>query len=432
LVELLDLLPDLRPDLLPELLGASLLPIRLHGRLTRTDALVSQCGGERLTAHVATTTRELEDLAPAWNALHDLARSVNPFNQWAWVYEWWRVYGRSRGWVRDRLQIYVYRDSLGAVRAIVPLVVTSFGVGPLSIRKLRSFGAVPQNHLTELPEPLVCPGWEEATASALADVVRAPASHHWCDLEGLPLDGSLGQWFASRAESTRGWTHRRVVRYYTLSLPDSWETLRGTLKPHIKKHLRNSHAALARDGHDWTFDTVVEAGRMDDALSEFYQLHQARARAGRGPHHPDHFSTATSRRFLQAVAQALAADRRFMICRLLVRDRVLATRLVLVSGSCFYLYHSAFDPAWWRYSLGTSLVGECIKFAIRSGFRTVNLSTGNDSSKARWGPDEHLVGGVRIPSARAGGAWMVGAEQLTHRFAPHPRETEPISPSSQL
>jgi len=373
--------------------------------------------GERLTAHAATTTRELEDLAGTWNALHDQAQSANPFNQWLWVYEWWRNFGRPRGWVRDRLQIQVYRDSLGQVRAIVPLVLTSIGVGPMAVKKLRSFGSTPNSCLTELPEPLVHPGWEEAAAGALVDTLTAAQAHYdWCDLDGLPLDGRLGQWFASLVESTPGWAHRPVLPYYTLSLPDSWEALRATLKPHIKKQLRNSYAALARDGHNWTFDTVTDASRLDQALEDFYRLHRARAGTARGPHHPDHFSAAPSRRFLRSVAHALAAKGRFMICRLVVGDRVVATRLVLVSGGCYYLYQSAFDPALWRYSVGTTLVGECLKLAIRDGIRTVNFSTGADSSKTRWSPDERCVGGVRITSAGLIRRWMIGAQALIERF----------------
>lgn len=403
-------------DLLPELLGASLLPIRLKvPGLVRPVPMNKTC--ERLTAHAATTTRELEELAGAWNALHDQAQSANPFNQWLWVYEWWRNFGRPRGWVHDRLQIQLYRDSSGAVRAIVPLVLTSVGVGPLAVRKLRSFGSTPKTYLTEIPEPLVDPGWEDATASALVGTLTAArARYHWCDLDGLPLDGPLGRWFASRVESTPNWAHRRVLPYYTLSLPDSWEALRGRLKPHIKKQLRNSYAALDRDGHEWTFDTVTDASRLDQALSDFFRLHRARADAARGPHHPDRFSTTTSRRFLQSVAHALAPVGGFMICRLLIGDRVVAIRLVLVSGGCYYLYHSAFDPALWRYSLGTTLAGECLKLAIRNGIRTVNFSTGADSSKTRWGPDERTIGGVRITSARMGGPWIVAVKGLMQRF----------------
>src|SRR5262249_21204537 len=170
------------------------------------------------------------------------------------------------------------------------------------------------------------------------------------------------------------------------------------LKPHIKKNIRNSLAALARDGHRWTMETIIDPSEMKSALSEFFRLHTLRAVCTRGPHHPDHFATTAAREFLQSVALDLAAEGRFMICRLRVKNDVVASRLVLVSGGCFYLYHSGFDPIWWRYSVATTLVAECVKLAIASGARSVNLSVGKDASKLRWGPEECLVGGVRIVS----------------------------------
>jgi hypothetical protein len=56
----------------------------------------------------------------------------------------------------------------------------------------------------------------------------------------------------------------------------------------------------------------------------------------------------------------------------------------------------------------------------------VTLSTGADSSKARWGPDERLVGGVQITSAPAARRWMVATQMLRHRFAQRRQVTAEI------
>src|SRR5262249_24035950 len=158
-----------------------------------------------------------------------------------------------------------------------------------------------RTHLTELPQPLVAPGWEEASGNALIGVLADDrATHHWCDLDGLTLDDSIGRWFRSRIGTNPGWSHRPLESYFTLTIPDTWEALRANLKPHIKKNLRNSHAALARDGHHWTFDSVTGVERLDSALAEFFRLHHLRAAASRGARHPDHFSSSKVRAFLRS------------------------------------------------------------------------------------------------------------------------------------
>jgi Acetyltransferase (GNAT) domain len=352
----------------------------------------------RLATDILTSFEDLSDLCSGWRALHGVASATNPFNQWTWGYHWWRIYGRTRGWLRDRLHIHIQRDESGILRAILPFVITSHGLGPLAVRKLRLFGSVPHGILTELPQMLIWPGYEEACATTLLETLRRDRSaYDWCELDGLPLEGPLAGWFVAQA-AARGWSTRPVVPYYILSLPNSWDRLCTTLKPHIKKNIRNSHAALARDGHAWTVETIVNTSELESALSEFFRLHTARAMSTRGPRHPDHFASSSAREFLRSVALDLTAERRFMVIRLRIKNEVVATRLVLVTGGCFYLYHSGFDPVWWRYSVSTTLVAECIKLAITVGAHSVNLSAGKDASKLRWGPEERLVGGIRIVS----------------------------------
>jgi CelD/BcsL family acetyltransferase involved in cellulose biosynthesis len=63
-----------------------------------------------------------------------------------------------------------------------------------------------------------------------------------------------------------------------------------------------------------------------------------------------------------------------------------AARIGFVVGNSLYLYYSGFDPAWGKYGVMTTALAESIKHAIAEGLATVNLSTGTDVSKTRWGP----------------------------------------------
>jgi CelD/BcsL family acetyltransferase involved in cellulose biosynthesis len=374
---------------------------------------------EKLTLEVVSGLGDLNRLKGAWDTLHATADPENPFNEWAWAFHWWRTFGRSKGLIRDELKVHVLCDRSGSVRAIVPFVLTSVGFGPLAVRKLRLFGAIPRNHLVELSRPLFAPGWERVGAATLVGrLVDGRARHHWCELDGLLVDSPLEQAIAVRAASIRS-SLRPLESYYTLALPRTWDTFRATLKPHIKKNIRNSRAALTRDGHNWSFESVSHPAAIEEALDEFFELHRARAKAQRGPDHPDHFSSAASRAFLRSLASDLSEDGRFLICRLRVERQVVASRLVLVSGSSFYLYHSGLDPKWWRYSVGTTLVAECIKLAIDRGIRSVNLSSGTDLSKTRWGPQEHCVSGVRMIPSNLTSRVIASGHAITSRVVPN-------------
>lgn len=84
-------------------------------------------------------------------------------------------------------------------------------------------------------------------------------------------------------------------------------------------------------------------------------------------------------------------------------------RIGFVLGDSLYLYYSGYDPAFAKYSVMTTVVAEAIKHAIEEGFATVNLSTGRDVSKTRWGPDEVVFRQASIVSPSLRG-------ELTHEM----------------
>ena len=340
--------------------------------------------------------RDLYDLRPAWDTLHAAMGGTNPFTQWAWMWRWWGLYGRTHGSTRDRLHVIVIWSG-GTAWAIVPLVLTTRGYGRLAVRKLRMYGAVPRTNLTEVPAVLVWPGWEAAAADALVATLRdCQAEYAWCDLDNLPMDDALGRWFAARAEA-EGWIWRAPVSGHVLTLPATWEALRAGLKRNIKESLRRCYNSLARDGHQWRFEAVTQLDQLPGALNQFFELHTARAAMQQGPSHPDHFARSwLHRAFLQLVGADLAPEGRFMVCRLWVNDAVVASTVVLPTGDNMYMYYSGFDPAWGRYSVMTTLTAECIKLAIASGARTVDFSPGTAVSKTRWGTRERAYGQLRI------------------------------------
>jgi CelD/BcsL family acetyltransferase involved in cellulose biosynthesis len=361
-----------------------------------------------LTSEIVRDEAGLRALRPDWDTLHAATGGTNPFTQWAWVNRWWQVFGQSSRYERHQLWIVVLRDpEVATVRAIVPLIRTSWGIGPLSVHALRLYGFI--GSFTELREPLIWPGWETAAVAALMRALHAERRRfHWCDLAGLHADGPAAGWFAARA-ADQGWQIRPMAPDYVLTVPSTWEAFRAGLKRNIKESLRHCYNSLTRDGHTWSFETVGEPEALPAAIDEFLRLHAARAAKEDGPEHPNRFGSAARERFLRGVAQDLAADGRFMIGRLRVNGEVVASRIVFVTSDSMYLYYSGFDPAWSRYSVATTVAAECIKAAIGAGARTVNLSTGTDVSKTRWGPAEHRLVSVRMlaPTIEARGLHAV-------------------------
>ena len=170
-----------------------------------------------------------------------------------------------------------------------------------------------------------------------------------------------------------------------VALAPTWDAFRGGLKRNIRESLRHCYNSLKRDGLSFELEIAQAPDAVRNALHTFFSLHAMRAGLTRTVTHPDRFPSETSRRFLYEVCERLAARDAVRVFVLKIRGCVVAVRIAFVVGEHLYLYYSGFDPRWARYSVSTTIVAEAMRYAIDQGLTGVNLSTGTDVSKTRWG-----------------------------------------------
>jgi CelD/BcsL family acetyltransferase involved in cellulose biosynthesis len=326
-------------------------------------------------------TEHLDALRAEWNALADTMRPRLPFVTWEWATAWWRHLREDRAAVGDSLCVRTVRNAEGELIAVAPLMVTERPrFGPLRVRKLHLFGADP--NITEIRRMCCRPAWEdEACRALLEDLERERPAWDWLVLSGI--SDSAGAFLA-----TPGLQRGRDVPDYVLPLPSSWNALRATLKHNIKESLRKCYNSLQRDGLSARLTVVSEPGQIEAGLQDFFRLHAARAgQAGTIPHQ-DVFRSRPARQFLVDVCRSFARRGATRLFLLEVGGKVVAARIGFAFGDELYLYYSGYDPEYARYSVMTTAVAEVIKWAIDNRFELINLSTGNDVSKTRWGPRE--------------------------------------------
>jgi len=330
------------------------------------------------------TLEELAPFAPHWDRLVERSGYKLPFSTFAWCNSWWHHLARNRASVRDRLSIRAVWDDRGELAAVAPFILTQRPAsGPLRVRWLHFLG--PDPGITEVPGMVCLPEMERQASSALlGDLQENVGNWDWIRWSGLKPD--------SVATEVIG-EHPRLqwscdVPAYLLTLPSSWEEFRGRLPRNIKESLRKCYNSLQRDGHAFEFVVTERPDEMTTALGHFFRLHSARASVAGTVRHADIFDSNVRRDFLIEVSESLAQRRAVRIFAVKIAGRFVAMRIGFIVDDTMYLYYSGFDPAWSKYSVMTTVVAESIKWAIASGLRTINLSTGNDISKTRWRPTE--------------------------------------------
>jgi CelD/BcsL family acetyltransferase involved in cellulose biosynthesis len=331
-----------------------------------------------LSVDVVTSGDELKALQPDYDRLQRLTKNTLPFALHDWHMAWCNHFLISTRRIRSQPAIHVVRNAERACVAIVPLILTRRGIGPVEITTLDMLGADPA--LTEIRTPLLQPGFEDAIAAAIQTKLSANPDYNWIQWSGI--GGKFGESLARFAELQ--W--QPPLLDYVLDLPPTWDLLRAGLKRNIRESIRHCYNSLKRDGHVFNMVVAQEPEEVKAAIDRFFVLHESRAELQGTVDHPNHFGTSISRRFLQDVCERFARLRIVRVFEMYVGDTLVAARIGFVVADSLYLYYSGFDPAWSKYSVMTTTVTEMVKYAIGQGLSTVNFSPGTDVSKTRWGP----------------------------------------------
>ena len=358
----------------------------------------------RLTVKVA---HSLEALRPEWEQLERTSFPRTPFTQPRWSSLWLRHFAQQRSSLNDTLLLLSFRDQEGALRGVAPMVVSQRpAFGPLRTRMLQSLGSDP--NVTELSGRTSAPEHAPAVMTALLQYLEQHRAS-WDlvyfsslrDTEREVLAQSPGvHWAGERPD-------------FVLELPPTWEAFRAGLGRNIKESLRKCYNSLKRDGYDFEVKVRTAPAEMEEALTQFFRLHAARASLPGAVEHHDVFAHEHSRRFLRDYVHEAAAAGEARFFQLVIDGQVVATRLGFVLDEHLYLYFSGFDPAWRHHSVMTTTVAEAIRWAIDARLRFVNLSPGRDVSKTRWGPCELTFHAAYLRSHSLRGALVHHAYQAS-------------------
>jgi CelD/BcsL family acetyltransferase involved in cellulose biosynthesis len=321
-------------------------------------------------------------LQEEWQLLHDSLFPRTPFTAPLWNILWWKHFRSNGVLTRDELFAHTVRDLRGRLIAVAPMMVTERpSIGPLRMRTLRCFGA--DANVTELRGLVCSPSDEAKVLDLLRSHVTKQRRFDWIDWGAVRRQN----WQAAAGPRTPpAAISGELLTDYQLSLPSSWEEFRAARARNIKESIRKCYNSLTRDGHSFELRVIESPADCAAGIRTFLELHLRRSEAANTIGHANVFESGAARAFLLEYAQCMAQRDQLRLFQIRIGGAVVASRIGFLCGDELYLYYSGYDTAWARYSVMTTLVVEAIKWAIQKGLRTVNLSTGTDVSKLRWGP----------------------------------------------
>jgi CelD/BcsL family acetyltransferase involved in cellulose biosynthesis len=363
-----------------------------------------------------TTVEDVEGLRPEWAALFESSRVPNPFAHPDWLIAWAQHFA-------DPSDLYVLAIHSGnELVGVAPFFRRSVSLLGGRVTCLRLLGAGRNSQLTEMPQVLAAPRHSRRVLRAVVGHLCAEARDwDWAEIELGPSQGWLErEWIPLHGVGSGSVAmHKGSRAFVVLPLAPTWEELRGQLKRNVKESIRRGANRLGREAHEWrVVEPDASEQSLERSLATLISLHKARARLTGTEPHPDYFENPREEAFLYDVGRRMHPAGVFTPLVLEVDGEAVAARLVLDTHDAAFFSFSGSDPAWWRYSTGTTLLAAALRRSIERSQTSANLSHGPDVSKLRWSEEiqyaqSFLLVGERLRSRVAFAAfWHLRAEYM--------------------
>lgn len=361
-----------------------------------------------------TDARELSERYGAdWQRIAAASPQATVFQTWEWTQTWWTHYGAGK---KQRLWAFAFLEN----GAVVGFAALFFSALPSPLRVARFVGAGGSDYL----DLLALPGQEQAVADAfLYALSERRGRWDWVDLQQIrpgavaAMHGDGEEEDAARRVRTQAW-QGETCPY--LPLPGDWETFRKGLGKKLRANIGYYERAL---GKVYEVEMrLATAQTLDADLDDFFDLHQRRWNRR---WLPGAFASRRARAFHADAARRLLAAGMLRLHMLLLDGEAQAALYCFQKGERCAYYLGGFAPELARYSIGTVLTAQAIRYAIeQDGAAEFDFLRGDEGYKYRWGAQDRfnrrlslthfglrpallsLGGRVSLSGERAFKAWM--------------------------
>lgn len=321
------------------------------------------------------SSAELARLERIWNPLLRRTACNCIFLTWEWVSRWWWAFGEPFS-----LRVVVVRDERGEIVGIAPLIINAE-------RRLMLLGQAGETRAEQL-DLLVVRGLESEVTPRICRYALRELSDEWETLSfERVLQDSPNLRPMLEALNRDPWKARVVRRESApyIKLDGSWdEYLAGRTKS-FRNNWRRSSRRLDQRGEV----SVLVAGDdlpFQEAFAHLIRLHRERWGDDKGK-----FRTERYLRFHEALARELLQKGLLCLLLLAVHGRVVAVSYDFVYSGKVWAMQGGWDPNFAHERVGSLLLGEAVRWAIRNGQSEYDLLGGSDAYKRWWATHERVM-----------------------------------------
>lgn len=342
-------------------------------------AIMSNLGIRQATnmrAIVVSEEAGFDELEQEWDSLLEDSQQRVYFLRWGWTRAWWRAF-KPTG---SRLMIIVCRDEQGRLAGLAPFYVAQRRTAGIPhVRELMFLGTGIYAQTSEYLDLIARRGREREVAEAVVRQLQASSEWDRLWLNEIPASSIMLPYFCNALGDEPQIAFCNCSYYIDTTI--SWDDF----SRRVSKSLRKNAFRLTRrlfESHDCKFHRVETVAELEPAMDALVRLHQARW-TSKGE--PGSFSIPGPEQLLREAAQRALTDGHLRLWTLDIDGRVAAVRLAFLDNGMVHDFQGGFDPAYAKHSLGSIMVGLCIKDCIEDReVREYDFMGGTPGYKELW------------------------------------------------
>jgi CelD/BcsL family acetyltransferase involved in cellulose biosynthesis len=332
-----------------------------------------------LRAAVVTDEAAFNVLRLEWDRLLAESDQRVYFLRWSWNQLWWQVFKPQA----SRLFVITCRDEQGRLAGLAPLFLRQRRTAGIPhVREVMFLGTGIYAQTSEYLDVVARRGYERAVAETVGKYLRESKEWDRLWLKEVP-SGSvvlphLVETLGSGAEV------EACNRSHYIDTTSDWEIFRQSLSRSTRKHLARQTRRFF-ETYDCQFKRVDREEEIGQAMDALVRLHQARWRS-KGE--PGSFALPGIEELLRGAAQEGMREGRLRLWTLALNGEIAAVRLAFFDNGVVHAIQGGFDPAYTKDSLGSVMLGLCIRDCIEDEtVREYDFMGGTDAYKDWWTKD---------------------------------------------
>lgn len=318
----------------------------------------------------------LDKIYPEWNQLKDEFHEITVFQDIRWIKSWWDYKKKKEHISPYILEIRFENKTIG----IIPLYRSLVKFASLQFSVLKPIGSLLSDYLVPILSKKYAP--KKILTKAFEKLHEDKDSWDFIEWGDIPENSIFDRMLRNQLVKDNFIfdRNRTFICPFLIINKDVTQVI-GTFDKKLVKEIRKKTRQLKECG-DLIYHKVTNKQDIQPILNKFFEFHCERYK---NTNNPSRFRVEEERMYTIQTAEGLYKSNLLHLSYLRLNNEIISVEFAMEDGKNIYLYLTAFNMKYRRYSPGNILLYMLVDEACKQDYKIVDFTRGDESYKQQWG-----------------------------------------------